>query len=201
MKRRREEKAIRIKTPLDDRTIRSLKAGDPIEIDGKIYCGRDAVLPQLVRLVENRELDQIKVNLQGSVIFHTAVSPAGIGPTTSNKVEIEGSIPVLSKAGVRIHLGKGSLGPETVAELDRNHSIFAITPPVTALFSDKILSQRVVAFKREGMEALYEVEVKGFPAIVAIAHGKTVFSESSSARRKKDARPEKDKRSRSRLPG
>jgi len=201
MKRRREEKAIRIKTPLDDRTIRSLKVGDPIEIDGKIYCGRDAVLPRLVQLIESSELDRIKLNLQGSVIFHTAVSPAGIGPTTSNKVEIEGSIPVLSKAGVRIHLGKGSLSPETVVELDKNHSIFAITPPVTALFSDKILSQRVVAFKKEGMEAMYEVEVRGFPAIVAIAHGKTVFSKTARDQRKENAHPGKNQGGRSRLPG
>ena len=201
MKRRREEKAIRIKTPLDDRTIRSLKAGDPIEIDGKIYCGRDAVLPRLVQLIESSELDRIKLNLQGSVIFHTAVSRAGIGPTTSNKVEIEGSIPALSKAGVRIHLGKGSLSPETVVELDKNHSIFAITPPVTALFSDKILSQRVVAFKKEGMEAMYEVEVRGFPAIVAIAHGKTIFSKIASDQRKKNAHPGKNQGGRSRLPG
>jgi len=39
-----------------------------------------------------------------------------------------------------------------------------------------MISQRVAAFKKEGMEALYEVEVKGFPAIIAIAHGKTIFA-------------------------
>jgi fumarate hydratase subunit beta len=103
------------------------------------------------------------------------VSPAGIGPTTSNKVEIEGSIPMLSEAGVRIHLGKGSLSPQTVEALKKNNSVFAITPPVSALFSDKIVFQRVAAFKEEGMEALYELQVNGFPAIIAIAHGKTVF--------------------------
>lgn len=166
---------IRLQTPMSDREINKLQIGDQIEIDGTIYCGRDAVLPQLVRLIEKDELSKIKVNLQGTVIFHTAVSPAGIGPTSSNKVEIEGSIPALSKAGVKIHLGKGSLSPKTADELKRYHSVFAITPPVTALFQDKIVSQRVAAFKKEGMEALYEVEVKGFPAIIAIAHGKTIF--------------------------
>ena len=174
-KSKRVKRVIRVETPIDDREIKNLKIGDQIEIDGKIFCGRDAVLPQLVRQLENPEVDKIRVDLKGAVIFHTAVSPAGIGPTTSNKVEIEGSIPALSRAGVKIHLGKGSLSPTTVQELKRNHSVFAITPPVTALFSDKIVSQRVAAFKKEGMEALYEVEVKGFPAIIAIAHGKTIF--------------------------
>lgn len=177
MKRQKKGRVIQVKTPIDEDQIKKLKVGDQIEIDGKILCGRDAVLPKLVRLVESHGLDHIKVDLKGAVIFHTAVSPAGIGPTTSNKVEIEGSIAPLSKAGVKIHLGKGSLSAETVEDLRKNHSAFAITPPVTALFSDKMLSQRVAAFRKEGMEALYEVEVKGFPAIIAIAHGEAIFSQ------------------------
>jgi len=167
---------IKLYTPIDDREINKLKIGDQIEIEGTIYCGRDAVLPKLVRLTETNGLEQLKVDLKGAIIFHTAVSPAGIGPTTSNKVEIEGSIPALSKAGVKIHLGKGSLSTKTVEELKRYNSVFAITPPVTAIFSNKIVSQRIVAFKEEGMEALYELNVKGFPAIVAIARGRTIFS-------------------------
>lgn len=166
---------ITVYTPIGKRDIERVKVGDQIEIDGMIYCGRDAVLPKLVRLIDNHELDRIGVNLEGAVIFHTAVSPAGIGPTTSNKVEIEGSIPGLSRAGVRIHVGKGALGPRTVQELKKYRSVFAVTPPVSALFSDKIVSQRVAAFGEEGMEALYQLEVKGFPAIIAIAHGETIF--------------------------
>lgn len=177
MKAEEESKrVITVQTPIDEQVIRDLRIGDQIEIHGVIYCGRDAVLPKLVELIEKDTLDSIHVNLQGAVIFHTAVSPAGIGPTTSNKVEIEGSIPVLSKAGVKIHLGKGSLSAETAEELYKNNSIFAITPPVSALFTAKIVSQRVAAFEKEGMEALYEVEVKGLPAIVAIAHGENIFS-------------------------
>jgi fumarate hydratase subunit beta len=76
---------------------------------------------------------------------------------------------------VRIHVGKGALGPKTVEELKKYHSVFAVTPPVSALFSDKIVAQRVEAFREEGMEALYQLEVKGFPAIIAIAHGETIF--------------------------
>jgi fumarate hydratase subunit beta len=174
------KRVIKIRTPINDATIKRLKVGDQIEIEGAIYCGRDAVLPQLVRLIEKGELGKVRVDLKGAVIFHTAVSPAGIGPTTSNKVEIEGSIPALSRAGVKIHLGKGSLGPKTVEELKKNKSIFAITPPVTALFADKMTSKRVAAFRKEGMEALYEVKVKGFPAIVAIARGETIFSRQDS---------------------
>jgi fumarate hydratase subunit beta len=166
---------IRLKTPLTDGDVDRMKVGVQIELEGIIYCGRDAVLPKLVSLIEAEDLESIGMDLRGAVIFHTAFSPAGIGPTTSNKVEIEGSMPTLSRAGVRLHIGKGALGRNTMEELRRHRSVFAITPPVTALFSDKIVSHRIAAFPNEGMEALYEVRVRSFPAIVAVAHGESIF--------------------------
>lgn len=166
---------IRLDTPLRIQDVEMLKVGDQLELNGIIFCGRDAVLPKLVSLIESNALSSIHVNLEGAVIFHTAFSPAGIGPTTSNKVEIEGSMPILSQAGVRLHIGKGAVGPATIEALERHGSLFAITPPVTAVFSDKIVSHRVVAFPEEGMEALYEVEVRRFPAIIAAAHGQSIF--------------------------
>ena len=169
---------IPLRSPIQEDTVKDLKAGDQIELHGRIYCGRDAVLPKLVKLFEHHHMDQVPVTLKGSVIFHTAVSPAGIGPTTSNKVEIERSIPLLSKAGVKIHLGKGALSRQTVAALKENNAVFAVTPPVSALFSKIIISQKVAAFEEEGMEALYELEVTGLPAIIAIAHGETLFPDS-----------------------
>jgi fumarate hydratase subunit beta len=170
-----KRRAIRIQTPISEAVVRGLKVGDFIEISGTILCGRDAVLPKLVKLADGEEAASLEALLKGSVIFHTAVSPAGIGPTTSNKVEIEGSMPVLSKAGVKIHLGKGALHEDTVKALMEQNSVFAITPPTTALFSEKIVSRRVVMFPEEGMEALYEIEVDGLPAIIAIAHGNSIF--------------------------
>jgi fumarate hydratase subunit beta len=177
---RNRKNAIKVRTPVDEETIRQLKIGDRLEIWGNIYCGRDAVLPRITRLLEKKGLDTINVHLKGAVIFHTAVSIAGIGPTSSNKVEIEESIPLLSRAGVRIHLGKGALNSKSIKALKQNNAIFAVTPPTSALFAAKTLSQRLVAFKEEGMEALYEISVIGFPAIVAIAHGKTLFAQRPS---------------------
>lgn len=36
-------------------------------------------------------------------------------------------------------------------------------------------SKRVVAFPELGMEALYELDVVDFPAIIAIAQGESIF--------------------------
>ena len=166
----------RLETPIPLDVAKSLKVGDAFEIYGMILCGRDAVLPKLVSMAAEGTLGALAEHLEGSVIFHTAVSPAGIGPTSSNKVEIESSISPLSAVGVRIHLGKGAIGPATVKGMSASGSVFAVTPPATALFMDKIISQRVLAFPEEGMEALYEVEVKGIPGIVAAAHDSSIFS-------------------------
>ena len=100
--RRAALKIRRLDTPIGLEVVRELEVGDAFEIHGKILCGRDAVLPRLAKMAEEGVLGDLAGHLHGAVIFHTAVSPAGIGPTSSNKVEIEGTMDVLSKAGVRI---------------------------------------------------------------------------------------------------
>ena len=164
-----------LKTPLPQEDIDRLKIYDTVLITGKIYAGRDAVLPKVVKSIEEHSLEEHGIELQGQVVFHTAVSCAGIGPTSSNKLEIEESIRPLSENGVKLHLGKGALKPETVEALKKNGSVFAVTPPVTALFFDNMKSKRVVAFPELGMEALYELDVVDFPAIIAIAQGESIF--------------------------
>jgi fumarate hydratase subunit beta len=138
---------IHILTPISD--IFSLDIGDMVCVSGYIYCGRDAVLPKIVKAYEDMKLDKLGINLEGSVIFHTAVSPAGVGPTSSNKHEIETSIAPLSKAGVKMHLGKGAISKDTVKALDLYNSVYAVIPPVTALLKSRISMQRVVALPKK----------------------------------------------------
>lgn len=168
-------KILTLQTPIPTSVSNGMKVGDAFEIHGKVLCARDAALSRLVRMFESGTLGALAAALSGSVIFHTAVSDAGIGPTSSNKLEIESSIAPLSRAGVRMHLGKGAISPDTIEGLSAAGSVFAVTPPATALFMDKIVSKRVLAFPEEGIEALFEVEVKGLPGIVAAAGGKSIY--------------------------
>lgn len=158
----------KIKTPISDEKIAKLKVGDKIAISGTIYTGRDAALPKLVKLINN---EKTPFDLKGIAIMHTAVSNAGIAPTTSNKEEIESFIPILSENGVKIHIGKGSLSDETKKSLKKNNSIFVITPPVAALLTNCIISKECVAFEEEGIEAIYKLKVENLPGIVAISQG------------------------------
>jgi len=164
-----------ITTPISEDVIRRLHVGDTITISGYILCGRDAVLPKVLKLIESGAISELGIDLHGQVIFHTAVSPAGVGPTSSNKLEIESSIAPLSKAGIKIHLGKGALHRETIEALDRYNAVYAVIPPVTALLGAKTSEEHVVAFPELGMEALHLIKVDKYPAIIGAAHGESIY--------------------------
>ena len=164
-----------VSTPIAESVVNDLRVGDVVSISGYIYTGRDAVLPKIVRAVADGTLPELGIDLQGSVIFHTAVSPAGVGPTSSNKLEIESSFEPLSKAGVKIHLGKGAISPATVQALKENNAVFAVIPPVTALLESQTLEREVVAFPELGMEAFHRIRVENYQAIIAAAHGESIY--------------------------
>ena len=166
---------IALQTPLKEDEIAQLRVGDLLSISGYIYTGRDAVLPRIVKAIESGKLAELGIDLKGSVIFHTAVSPAGVGPTSSNKVEIEGSFAPLSAAGVKIHLGKGSISSSTIQALKEANAVFAVIPPVTALLESQTFEREVVAYPELGMEAFHRIKVKNYQAIVAAANGKSIY--------------------------
>ena len=161
----------KIKTPITNEEIAKLKIGDKILISGIIYTGRDAALPQLVNLIKE---NKVPFDLEGIAIMHTAVSDAGIAPTTSNKEEIESTIPFLSENGVKIHIGKGSLSDETKEKLYKNNSVFVITPPIAALLTSKVLEKECVLFENEGIESMFKLKVENIPGIVAVANEKSI---------------------------
>lgn len=166
---------IQLNTPISEDAAARLQVGDTVEISGYILCGRDAVLPKVIKMIEDGTVGRLGVDLKGQVIFHTAVSPAGVGPTSSNKLEIESSIAPLSAAGIKLHLGKGKLKQETVAALDRYKAVYAVIPPVTALLGSKTSEERVVAFPELGMEALHLIRVDRYPAVIGAAHGRSIY--------------------------
>lgn len=166
---------IELTTPFSEEDIAKLKVGDVVSISGYIYTGRDAVLPKIVKHAEEGTLSEVGVDLQGQVIFHTAVSPAGVGPTSSNKLEIESSFEPLSHHGIKMHLGKGAIKPETVRALADNNAVFAVIPPVTALLESQTEEREVVCYPELGMEALHRIKVNKYQAIIAAAKGESIY--------------------------
>ena len=169
-------KVIEQTTPLSEESIGQLRVGDVVSITGFVFCGRDAVLPRICKELEAGTWNKRGIDLKGGVVFHTAVSPAGVGPTSSNKLEIESSFEILSKVGgIKMHLGKGAIKPETVKMLAGNNAVFAIIPPVTALLESQTVERECVAWPELGMEALYRIKVKNYQAIIAAAKGESIY--------------------------
>lgn len=169
------QKVIELTTPFSEEAISALNVGDVVSITGYIYTGRDAVLPRIVQAAEDGTLKDLGIDLQGSVIFHTAVSPAGVGPTSSNKVEIECTFEPLSRYGVKMHLGKGAISKPTIEALKKHNAVFAVIPPVTALLESQTEDREVVAFPELGMEAMNRLKVVKYQAIIGAAKGKSIY--------------------------
>lgn len=166
---------VKLNTPISKEDIANLKVGDVVTISGYIYTGRDAVLPKIVEHAELGTMAEIGVDLEGQVIFHTAVSPAGVGPTSSNKLEIEASFEPLSRHGIRLFLGKGAISKETVKAIANNNAVFAVIPPVTALLVSQTSETETVCYPELGMEALHKIKVIGYQAIIAAANGESIY--------------------------
>jgi fumarate hydratase subunit beta len=165
----------KLQTPFSEADIAGLDVGDMVLVSGYIFCGRDAVLPKIVDMAQQGTLEAQGIDLTGGVIFHTAVSPAGVGPTSSNKLEIEASMKPLSDAGIKMHLGKGKIKDETIQALAQRNAVYAVIPPVTALLESKTTQRVCVACPELGMEALYRVKVEEYPVIIAAAKGKSIY--------------------------
>lgn len=169
-------KIINLSPPISSETIASLRVGDTILFSGQLLCGRDAVLPMVTDMIRKGTIANLGIDLNGQAIFYTAVSLAGVGPTSINKPEIEDSMELLSAAGIKLHLGKGKLQEKTIQMLNRFNSVYAIIPPVTALLKKKTHEERTVAFSELGMEALHLIRVENYPAIIGAAHGRSIYA-------------------------
>lgn len=170
-----ECKHIHLPITEENEVFSGLEVGDCVVFSGHILCGRDAVLPKVCALFDEKCIGDIPADFAGAAIFHTAVSGAGVGPTSSNKLEIEESFGPLCDAGVKVFLGKGALKQETVDKMAAAGAVYAVVPPVTALLGRGMTSKRLVAFPELGMEALYAIELSECPAVVAAVGGRSMY--------------------------
>jgi tartrate/fumarate subfamily iron-sulfur-dependent hydro-lyase beta chain len=173
-------------TPLTEEKIRALKVGDAVELSGIVFTGRDAVHKYLH---DGGELPP-EVNLAGGVLYHCGPvvikDEAGqwrvtaAGPTTSIREEpYQGEI--IGKFGVRAVIGKGGMAERTLAACQEHGCVYlhAIGGAAQVL-AEKIKRVRNVYLleKFGSPEAIWELEVEGFPAVVTMdSHGNSLHRE------------------------
>jgi fumarate hydratase subunit beta len=161
---------IRISTPLSDKDVEKLKAGDRVLISGVIYTGRDAAHKRLIGLL--KEGKSLPFDIQGQVIYYVGPTPAkpgrafgSAGPTTSYRMDAYA--PSLIERGLKGMIGKG-MRNDAVKEAIRRHKAvyFAATGGAGALLGKRVKKAEVVAYEDLGPEAIRRLEVEDFPAIV-----------------------------------
>jgi len=173
----------KLTTPLGETDIRSLKAGDRVEITGTIYTARDMAHKRLCRAIANG--DRLAFELNGAIIYFVGPTPAppgravgAAGPTTSSRMDPFS--PKLLENGLKAMIGKGYRGPEVREALKKYGAVhLSAIGGAGALLSRHITSAKIIAYDDLGTEAVRELKVVDFPAVVAYdAYGGNIFKES-----------------------
>jgi len=161
-------------TPLKNEDIEQLTAGDVVYLDGYLITCRDVAHRRLIEL--GRELP---VDLHGLAIFHAGpivvkedegYKMVSIGPTTSMRME-KFEKEFIKETGVKLIIGKGGMGPETVAGCVEHKAVHAVFPGGCAvLAATEVEEIEKVEWLDLGMpEALWVNRVKNFgPLIISI---------------------------------
>ncbi len=177
---------ISLNTPLTEAAVRELKVGDEVSITGTLFTGRDAVHKYL------HEGGQLPagVSFQGGILYHCGPvvikdeegkwTCVAAGPTTSIREEpYEGQI--IRDFGLRGIIGKGGMGERTLQACKEYGCVYLHAVGGAAqVLAECIKRVPNVYFmdKFGAPEAIWQFEVRAFPAIVTMdAHGNSLHKE------------------------
>ncbi len=170
----------RIKTPLDDATVRQLRVGDEVLISGNVLTARDQAHKRLCERIAQGEA--LPVDLAGELIYFVGPTPAApgrvigaAGPTTSSRMDA--FTPQLLACGLKGTIGKGYRGQSVRDALVKNIAVhFATLGGAGALLSKHIIKSKIIAYEDLGTEAIRLLEFQDFPAVVAYdCYGNSVY--------------------------
>jgi fumarate hydratase, class I len=167
--------------PLTEAQMRSLKVGDVVLINGDMYTGRDNVHAYLMK-------NPPPVDLNGSVLYHCGPvmlqengkwTVKAAGPTTSIREEpYQGE--VIKRYGVRAIIGKGGMGPKTLAALKEFGAVYLNAIGGAAqYYARTVESVPDVHLTEFGIpESMWHLRVNGFAAVVTMdAHGNSLHAD------------------------
>jgi L(+)-tartrate dehydratase beta subunit len=174
--------------PVTEAQVRGLRVGDSVTLERTLYGIRDATLIHMFDRGRTTRLD-----LKGHAVIHTApnvrkvgvspetpvgYAPLCIGTTTSQRME-RFTRPLMQRDGVRIIIGKGGMGGETLeAFREFGGAYLAIVGGAAALETTWIEAIEDVDMDDLHPESLWRFRIKGFgPLMVAMdSHGGSLYA-------------------------
>ncbi len=178
-------KEIKLRTPVTEEQIRSLKVGDVVLVSGKLFTGRDALHAYLSQ-------HDSPVDLRGQMIYHCGPvmlqengqwKVKAAGPTTSSREEPY-QADIIKKFGIRAVIGKGGMGAQTLAALKEHGAVYLNAIGGAAQFyAECIKNVDGVNLMEFGIpEAMWHLAVENFPAIVTMdSHGNSLHAQVEQA--------------------
>lgn len=175
--------------PITEEQVRELKIGDTVTLEKTLFGIRDATLIHMFDRGRKTKLD-----LDGQAVIHTAPNvhkvpvsneaPVGykpfcIGTTTSMRME-RFTHALMEREGVRIIIGKGGMGPETLSAFKKfGGAYLAIVGGAAALETTWI--ERIVDIDMDDLhpESLWQFSIRNFgPLLVGMdSHGGSLFAD------------------------
>lgn len=174
---------IRLEAPFTEEKVRNLKVGDMVEVSGVIYTGRDAVHKWL------SEGNEPPFQLKDGIIYHcgpVVIKKGGkwtvtaAGPTTSIREEPY-QAGIIERFGLRAVIGKGGMAEKTRLACQKFGCVYLHSIGGAAQVLAECIKEVVDVYGYDEFgspEAIWQLRVEGFPAVVTIdAHGNSLHKE------------------------
>ena len=186
-------------TPITEAQVRALRIDDTVTLQRRLFGIRDATQIALFDRGRSTRLD-----LRGHAVIHTApnvrrvppepehptgYAPVCVGTTTSMRME-RFTRPLMSALGVRLIVGKGGLGAESLAAFaELGGAYLAVIGGTAALETTWIERIEDVDLDDLNPESLWQFAIRGFgPLRVAMdSHGGSLYAAVDRAARERRA--------------
>jgi len=155
-------------------TLSKYPVATRLSLNGPIIVARDIAHARLKEKVDKGE--DLPAYFKDHIIYYAgpAKTPPGypsgsFGPTTAGRMD--DYVPLFQKMGgslVMLAKGNRSKGVTDSCKTNGGFYLGSIGGPAARLAKDCITSQEVVAYPELGMEAIYKITVKDFPAFIIV---------------------------------
>lgn len=179
-------KVVNLETPISTETVRNLRIGDMVYIDGIVYTARDAAHDKMQTIIS--DTGKLPFNLDGGVIFHAGPVALKkedswdidvIGPTTSTRLERFAQF--VAGMGVKLIIGKGGMGEQSQKTfVDYGMVYLQAAPGCGVKFAQNVEKVNDVYWPELGMaEAVWCLKVQKFgPFVVGMdSTGRSIYQE------------------------
>ena len=176
-----------LRLPLSEKDVRALTIGEIVYVSGTVHTMRDRGYARTLQLVEEKK--QLPFDVRHGAIWHAGPivrkensgwEAVSVGSTSSSRFTKAGS-DVIRKLGVRVIIGKGTMGPEAVEAMKAHGASYLVTTGGAAsYYAQQTKEVMAVHWLDLGMPAaiwVFKVERLG-PLVVGIdSQGRSLYED------------------------